>query len=82
MARRIELPPDEDALVKATGERIQGLRRRCALTRAALAVEAGVSVDQLAALERGHNVARSSTLESLAKALGTTVHYLLTGRRS
>lgn len=80
MARTSNLSPEDRARAVAIGNRILRCRNHRGMTRAAVAVKAGVSVDHIGALERGGNLPHERTLNRLAAALQTTAEYLRTGR--
>jgi len=61
----------------ALGERIRALRRRRGLTQADLAIEVGVTFQQIQKYERGANRVSVSMLGRIAKALESSVTDLL-----
>lgn len=63
----------------AVGERISELRRLRGLSQRQLARMSGVDPGYLSRIERGLREAGDSVLNSLARALGCTVHHLRTG---
>ena len=60
------------------GDRVRQQRRKLGLTQAALAIKAGVTQGAVSGLENGRNES-SIALPEIAKALNTTVEYLITG---
>lgn len=61
----------------ALGERIRGLRRRRGLTQADLAMDVGVTFQQIQKYERGANRVSASMLGRIAKALESSAADLL-----
>ena len=74
----------DEELAKAAeiGARIRRLRLAQKLTLQQLAVRANMHGDHLRELEHGRHVAYRHTLDRIATALGTTGHYLRTGRKN
>jgi transcriptional regulator with XRE-family HTH domain len=87
MVRRITTPVGHvredrvDMSENGIGERVRASRERRGWSREALAFHAGLSWSAIAQLETGRRRnLRPATLAALAKALGLTVDYLVTGR--
>lgn len=61
----------------ALGGTVRGLREAGALTREALAFEAGITTGALARIESGHVSPRWATLRAIARALGLRTDQLV-----
>jgi transcriptional regulator with XRE-family HTH domain len=75
MGRTAEYISDLDALA----DRLYGLRDRREVSQRRLAREVGVSPAYISRIERGERQPSLQTLEVIARALGTTTTYLMTG---
>ncbi len=65
------------------GRRVRAARERASLSREALAVDSGVSWSAIAQIESGRRTnLRPGTLAALARTLGTSVDYLVSGPTS
>jgi len=74
------MPVDHDPEI---GRRLRAARERCGLSREALAYYSGVSWSAIAQVEGGRRTnLRPRTLAALAKPLGVTIDYLVTGGAS
>lgn len=73
---------EELADAEQLGARIRNFRKTLGLSVDQVAVRAGISSDHLATLERGRHVAYERTLRRVAKALGTSLVWLQTGKKS
>ena len=65
---------------KSMGKRIAWLRHRKGLTQEALGKKLGLSASAIGMYEQGRREPSISILISLARELGVTMDYLLTGR--
>jgi transcriptional regulator with XRE-family HTH domain len=64
------------AAIATFAERVRGRRLELGLTRAAVALAAGIAHDTLVNVERGHHEPRAYTLAALATALDSTMDAL------
>jgi transcriptional regulator with XRE-family HTH domain len=69
--------PASDAVKKAIGERIRGLRKQLGLSQMQVAERTTLGASYIGALERGERAATVDTLGSLAAALETTLGELV-----
>lgn len=69
--------PGPDPIDMAIGARIRLRRKSLSLTQAALAARIGVTFQQVQKYERGANRVSGSTLVSVARALDTSVGWLV-----
>lgn len=62
------------------GERIRGRRRVLGLTQSSLAQALGLTPQHISVIEQDKRVPSLSSLEKLARELGVTIDYLVTGK--
>jgi DNA-binding XRE family transcriptional regulator len=70
------------AAISSCAERVRGRRLALGLTQGALAAAAGIAVDTLVNVERGHHEPKAYTLAALALALETTMDALWHGKET
>jgi len=79
MNNRLQILMQDTVLRKAFGSRVKGMRKNRHWTQKELANRVDVRFQLLNKYEGGQHIPPADTLIRLAKALDTTVDYLLTG---
>ncbi len=70
---------DDEIILTETGDRICKKRKKLGLTQEALAEKAGLTTQFVSYAESGKRAMRPENLLKIAKALGVSTDYLLTG---